>query len=81
MAYFGVEHQIFQIINIEDQTTAIFKWEWWQRSLVFVLYTICSVIVISGEAMIIIYIGKYAPKDRAINRMIFVDQVCNLENE
>ena len=78
MAYFGVEHQIFQIINIEDQTTAIFKWEWWQRSLVFVLYTICSVIVISGEAMIIIYIGKYAPKDRAINKIILVDQVSNL---
>ena len=78
MAYFGVEHQIFQIINIEDQTTAIFKWEWWQRSLVFVLYTICSVIVISGEAMIIIYIGKYAPKDRAINKITLVDQVSNL---
>ena len=78
MAYFGVEHQIFQIINVEDQTTAIFKWEWWQRCLVFVLYAICSVIVISGEAMIIIYIGKYAPKERAINKIILVDQVSNL---
>ena len=37
MAYFGVEHQIFQIMNVEDQTTAIFKWEWWQRCQVFVL--------------------------------------------
>ena len=78
MAYFGVEHQIFQITNFEDQTTAIFKWEWWQRCLVFVLYAICSGIVISGEAMIIIYIGKYAPKDRAINKIILVDQVSKL---
>ena len=77
MAQFGVEHQIFQIINVEDQTTAIFKWERWQRYLVFV-YAICSLIVISGEAMIIIYIGKYAPKDRAINKIILVDQVSNL---
>ena len=49
MAYFGVKDQIFRIMNIEVQTTAIFKWERWQRFLIFVLYAICSLIVISGD--------------------------------
>ena len=79
MAYFGVKDEIFQIVFIEDNTAAIFKLEWWKIWLVFLLYTICSVTVISGQAMIIIYIGKYAPKNRAINRMILVDQVSNLK--
>ena len=79
MAYFGVKDEIFQIVFIEDNTAAIFKLERWKIWLVFMLYTICSVTVISGQAMIIIYIGKYAPKNRAINRMILVDQVSNLK--
>ena len=79
MEYFGVEDEIFQIVFVEDQTAAIFKFEWWKIWLVFILYAICSIIVICGQAMIIIYIGKYAPKDRAINRMILVDQVSNLK--
>ena len=79
MAYFGVKDEIFQIVFIEDNTAAIFKLERWKIWLVFLLYTICSVTVISGQAMIIIYIGKYAPKNRAINRMILVDQVSNLK--
>ena len=79
MAYFGVKDEIFQIVFIEDNTAAIFKFERWKIWLVFLLYTICSVTVISGQAMIIIYIGKYAPKNRAINRMILVDQVSNLK--
>ena len=79
MAYFGVEDEIFQIVVVEDQTAAVFKLELWKICLVFLLYAICSIIVICGQAMIIIYIGKYAPKDRAINRMILVDQVSNLK--
>jgi hypothetical protein len=77
MAYFGVEDEMFQILAVEDQTAAVFKLESWKICLVFMLYAICSVIVVGGQAMIIIYIGKYAPKDRAINRMILVDQVSN----
>ena len=80
MADFGVEDETYQILDVEDQTAPIFKWEWWKTLVVFLLYAICSIIVICGQAMIIIYIRKYAPKDRAINRMIFVDQVSNLEN-
>ena len=79
MAHFGVKDEIFQIIFFEDQTAAIFKLEWWNLWLVFLLYAICSITVIGGEAMIIIYIGKYAPKNRAINKMILVDQVSYLK--
>ena len=58
------------IFSIFDLGQIVYQWP--------VLYAICSVIVISGEAMIIIYIGKYAPKDRAINKIILVDQVSKL---
>ena len=79
MAYFGVKDEIFQIVFVTDETAAIFRLERWNLWLVFLLYTICSITVIGGQAMIIIYIGKYAPKNRAINRMILVDQVSNLK--
>ena len=75
MTYFGLDDQIFNIINVEDQTVAIFNWEWWKICLLLGLYLISASVALSGQIMIIIYIMKYAPKGRPINEMILVDQV------
>ena len=61
--------------DLEDHKLSYFKWEWWQLYLFIVYYSICSVIAIAGQIMIVFYISKYAPKDRPINKMILVDQV------
>ena len=75
MTYFGLDDQIFNIINVEDQTVAIFNWEWWKICLLLGLYLISVSVALFGQVMIIIYIAKYAPKGRPINEMILVDQV------
>ena len=75
MAYFGLDDQIFNIINVEDQTVAIFNWEWWKVCILLGLYLISASVALCGQVMIIIYIVKYAPKGRPINEMILVDQV------
>ena len=75
MTYFGLDDQIFNVIHVEDQTVAIFNWEWWKICLLLGLYFICASVALCGQVMIIIYIAKYAPKGRAINEMILVDQV------
>ena len=75
MDFYGLDDQIFNTLNVEDQTVAIFKWEWWKICLFLGLYVICCTVVLCGQVMIIIYIGKYAPKGRPINEMILVDQV------
>ena len=80
MAYFGLDDQIFNIINVEDQTVAIFNWEWWKICLLLGLYLISASVALSGQIMIIIYIIKYAPKERPINEMILVDQVKNVKS-
>ena len=80
MAYFGLDDQIFNIINVEDQTVAIFNWEWWKICLLLGLYLISASVALCGQVMIIIYIMKYAPKGRPINELILVDQVKRVSN-
>ena len=75
MAYFGLDDQIFNVINVEDQTVAIFNWEWWKICILLGLYLINASVALCGQVMIIIYIVNYAPKGRPINEMILVDQV------
>ena len=75
MAYFGLDDQIFNVIIVEDQTVAIFNWEWWKICILLGLYLIIASVALCGQVMIIIYIVKYAPKGRPINEMILVDQV------
>ena len=80
MVYFGLDDQIFNVINVEDQSVAIFNWEWWKICILLGLYLICVSVTLCGVVMIIIYIVKYAPKGRPINEMILVDQVKNFKS-
>ena len=75
MAYFGLDNQIFNVINVEDQSVTVFNWEWWKICLLLGLYLISASVGLCGQVMIITYIIKYAPKGRPINEMILVDQV------
>ena len=70
------ENQMFQIIDIENHSLSIFGMQGLQFGFLFTFYVIFSLMVITGEAMIVFYIKKYSPKERSINRMILVDQVC-----
>ena len=74
------ENLMFQIINIENHSLSIFRMHGLHLVFLITFYVICSLMVITGEAMIVFYIKKYSPKDQSINRMIFVDQVCTLDN-
>jgi hypothetical protein len=71
---FGSEE--FQISIIEDHAVPIFKLQCWQLVLLSCYYSICASIAIVGEALVIFYILQHAPKERPLNRMILLDQVC-----
>ena len=73
---FGLGSEEFQISNIEDHAVPIFKLKYWQLDLLICYYSICAIIAIVGEALVIFYIMQHAPKDRPLNRMILIDQVC-----
>ena len=68
-------NQMFEIIDIENHSLSIFGMQGLQFSFLITFYVIFSLIVITGEAMIVFYIKNYSPKERSINRMILVDQV------
>ena len=72
---FGLGSEEFQISNIEDHAVPIFKLKYWQLDLLICYYSICAIIAIVGEALVIFYIMQHAPKDRPLNRMILIDQV------
>ena len=69
------KNQMFQIIDIENHSLSIFGMQGLQFGFLFTFYVIFSLMVITGEAMIVFYIKIYSPKERSINRMILVDQV------
>ena len=69
------ENQMFQIIDIENHSLSIFGMQGLQFGFLFTFYVIFSLMVITGEAMIVFYIKTYRPKERSINKMILVDQV------
>ena len=71
---------MFQIISIENHSLSIFGMQGLHFGFLITFYVICSLMVITGETMIVFYIKKYSPKDQSINRMIFVDQVCTIDN-
>ena len=74
------KNQMFQIIDIENHSLSIFGMHGLHFGFLITFYVICSLMAITGEAMIVYYIKKYSPKEQSINRMIFVDQVCTLDN-
>ena len=47
----------------------------WTLLLAICLFTICALVSICGESMIIYYIAKFAPKERPINTMILHNKV------
>ena len=71
------ENQNFHIIDIDDQSVQFFRWPWWKLTFFIILYAIFAIITICGQAMIVYYVWKHAPKERTINRMIFLDQVIS----
>ena len=73
------KNQMFQIIDIENHSLSIFGMHGFYFGFLITFYVICSLMAITGEAMIVYYIKKYSPKEQSINRMIFVDQVCTLD--
>ena len=77
MSNLGLYDEEFQITQIVDHGISIFRWQEWKSNLFLVFLGSCIVIAIGGQGMIIFYIGRYATKERPINRMILVDQVGN----
>ena len=75
MYFLGQEDEIFDVLSIQNQKIGTFELEWWKLILLFFFYAIAAGITIFGQVMIILYIKKFAPKERPINRMILIDQV------
>ena len=73
----GLGSEEFQIYNIEDHAVPILKLQYWQFVCLIFYYSVCAIIAIFGEALIIFYIARHAPKKRPLNRMILIDQVSN----
>ena len=71
----GLESEEFQISDIKDHSLPIFKLQYWQLVLFICYYSVCAIITIVGEAMVIFYIVQHAPKNRPLNRMILIDWV------
>ena len=71
----GLESEEFQISDIKDHSIPIFKLQYWQLVLFICYYSVCAIITIVGEALVIFYIARHAPKNRPLNRMILIDQV------
>ena len=69
-------NQMYHIIDIENHSLSIYGMQGLQFGFLITFYLIISLTVITGEAMIVFYIKNYSPKERSINRMILVDQVC-----
>jgi hypothetical protein len=69
----------YQIIDITDHSLFIFRLESWQSWLLIISLAFCGLVSIGGTLMIINYIKRFAPKDRPINTMVFVDQVSTVE--
>ena len=65
------------VYDLEDHSFLIFEMQGAKLYLLIFYITIFSLITITGEAIIIFYIQKYSPKERSINTLILVDQVCN----
>ena len=47
----------------------------------FMFSTFCFIVTAVGEAMVIYYIARYASKERAINKLVLIDQVCKTHKE
>ena len=63
----GLGSEEFQIYNIEDHAVPIFKLQYWQFVCLICYYSVCAIIAIFGEALIIFYIARHAPKNRPLN--------------
>ena len=72
----SVDNLHFEMTDLEDQSLSIFSWQGWSLWVFKCFLAFCGLICIIGRFLIIHYIQKYAPKQRPINRMILVDQVC-----
>ena len=75
MEKFGIGNETYQIIKIADQSFSIFKWKDFELNLLLFFIIVFALIDISGQAMIIHYIRRYAKKGRPFNKLILVDQV------
>ena len=76
----GIESEVFKVEDRDDNTIPVYKLEFWKLCLLIVFYLTFAFMTNTGQVMIIWYIRWYAPKQRAINRMILVDQVCRLQS-
>ena len=49
--------------------------------LIFIFNTFCLIVTAVGEAMVTYYIARHAPKERPINKLVLIDQVCKTHKE
>ena len=64
-----------QTMSDEEYSMSVFTWYGWKFNVLITSLVIFAMVSIVGQSMIIFYIGRHAPKERPINRMILVDQV------
>ena len=53
----------------------------WKSELFFLSKAFCDIATICGEGMIVYYISRHAPKERQINKLVLIDQVCETHKE
>ena len=74
---------VFKILNrkmIKNQTNQTFladdNIDGEELDLSFVFNTFCLIVTAVGEGMVIYYIIRHAPRERPINKLVLIDQVC-----
>ena len=70
-------YQFNQTLKSEEQILPLFTLKDLKSNLFTFLIGICIFLAIVGQGMIIYYIQKHAPKNRPINKMFLIDQVCS----
>ena len=74
--YFSLLLIIKAMSNAQENTSFFNNWQEWKSDVTFLFKTICAVATIIGQGMIIYYIKRHAPKERPINKLVLIDQVC-----
>ena len=76
--YYRNMNNTFEYIAIQDftdESVHIIKWTSWKSPILIMLLMIIGALGIGGKSLIINYVTRFAPKQRAINTFILFDQV------
>ncbi len=73
------QNQTNHTFKVDDHFMPLNIWQEWKSDLSILFSGIWAVVIGSGQGMIIHYIRRHAPKERPINRLFLIDQVCKTD--